>query len=181
MRTPLEHVSRLLLPVFSVVTGLDADLGALTAGDVRIRHGPRPAAVLNPFGDVALPVADPADPTGATARDGHAGQAYVITGPETVTPRHQAEVIAEALGEEVTYVDLTHEAVAEQRSGLMPLPGVEGNLDTLGSPLPAGQHRRGEGPATPGPPLRGPGGARPADTSHRARHKQKPQVTASES
>ncbi|MFJ6853576.1 cation:proton antiporter [Streptomyces sp. NPDC091271] len=34
VRTPMEHVSRVLLPVFFIVTGLNVDLGALTAGDV---------------------------------------------------------------------------------------------------------------------------------------------------
>ncbi|MDJ0466265.1 cation:proton antiporter [Streptomyces sp. H27-C3] len=33
IRTPLEHVSTVLLPVFFIVTGLDVDLGALTRGD----------------------------------------------------------------------------------------------------------------------------------------------------
>ncbi|WP_188267068.1 MULTISPECIES: cation:proton antiporter [unclassified Streptomyces] len=33
VRTPMEHVSRLLLPVFFIVTGLGVDLGALTGGD----------------------------------------------------------------------------------------------------------------------------------------------------
>ncbi|MBD0707890.1 MULTISPECIES: NAD(P)H-binding protein [unclassified Streptomyces] len=100
-------------------------------------------SVFHPFGDVALPVVDPADIADVAAvaltQGGHAGQTYVITGPEAITPRRQAEVIAEALGEGVTYVDLTREAAAEQMAQFMPPPVVEGTLDVLGSPLPVEQ------------------------------------------
>ncbi|MFJ6853585.1 NAD(P)H-binding protein [Streptomyces sp. NPDC091271] len=100
-------------------------------------------SVFHPFGDVALPVVDPADiadiAAAALTQDGHAGQTYVITGPEAITPRRQAEIISEALGEQVTYVDLTREAAAEQMSQFMPPPVVEGTLDVLGSPLPVEQ------------------------------------------
>ncbi|MFB4423540.1 NAD(P)H-binding protein [Streptomyces sp. QL37] len=100
-------------------------------------------SVFHPFGDVALPVVDPADiadiAAAALTQDGHAGQTYVITGPEAITPRRQAEIIAEALGEQVTYVDLTREAAAEQLSQFMPPSVVEGTLDVLGSPLPVEQ------------------------------------------
>ncbi|MER7944053.1 NAD(P)H-binding protein [Streptomyces sp. NPDC094458] len=99
--------------------------------------------VLAPFGDVALPVIDPADIAEVAAvvlrEDGHAGQTYELTGPVAVTPRGQADDLAELLGEKVTFVELTREAAAAHMSQFMPAGVVEGTLDILGRPLPAEQ------------------------------------------
>jgi uncharacterized protein YbjT (DUF2867 family) len=99
--------------------------------------------VLAPFGDVALPVVDPADLAAVAAvvlrEDGHAGRTYELTGPEAVTPRRQAEVLAEALGEEVTFVELTREAAHAHMAQFMPEDVIGGTLDILGAPLPAEQ------------------------------------------
>jgi uncharacterized protein YbjT (DUF2867 family) len=99
--------------------------------------------IFAPFGDVALPVIDPADIAAVAAavlrEDGHAGRAYELTGPEPISPRQQAAVISEAVGEEVTFVELSRE---EARSGMlqfMPEQVVDGTLDVLGVPLPAEQ------------------------------------------
>lgn len=100
-------------------------------------------AVSAPFGDVALPVVDPADIAGAAAvalRDeGHAGQAYELTGPAAVTPREQAAAIAAALGEEVRFVELGREEARAHMARFMPEAVVDGTLDILGEPLPAEQ------------------------------------------
>ncbi|MFJ4842469.1 NAD(P)H-binding protein [Streptomyces sp. NPDC088746] len=97
--------------------------------------------VLAPFGDVALPVVDPADIAEVAAvalrEDGHAGQAYELTGPAAVTPREQAAVLAELLGEEVAFVELTREAAFAHMAQFMPGVVVDGTLDILGLPLPA--------------------------------------------
>ncbi|MFJ8753447.1 NAD(P)H-binding protein [Streptomyces sp. NPDC102441] len=99
--------------------------------------------VLAPFGDVALPVVDPADIAAVAAvvlrEDDHAGQIYELTGPAAVTPREQAASLAELLGEKVTFVELTREAASAHMSQFMPAGVVEGTLDILGLPLPAEQ------------------------------------------
>ncbi|MFF8600100.1 NAD(P)H-binding protein [Streptomyces sp. NPDC015232] len=97
--------------------------------------------VVAPFGDVALPVVDPADIAAVAAAaltgDGHAGRTYELTGPESISPRRQAEVLAEALGEDLAFVELTREQAHAHLAGFMPDEVVTGTLDILGTPLPA--------------------------------------------
>ncbi|MEU9479228.1 NAD(P)H-binding protein [Streptomyces sp. NPDC048191] len=97
--------------------------------------------VLAPFGDVALPVVDPADIAAVAAavlgEEGHAGRTYELTGPEPVSPRQQAAAISDALGEEVTFVELSREDAHAHLARFMPEEVVTGTLDVLGSPLPA--------------------------------------------
>ncbi|NEA39435.1 NAD(P)H-binding protein [Streptomyces sp. SID11385] len=99
--------------------------------------------VFSPFADVALPVIDPADIADVAAvvlrEDDHAGQTYVLTGPEAIGPRRQAEMIAEVLGEDVTFVELSREDAHAAMSQFMPEDVVSGTLDVLGSPLPVEQ------------------------------------------
>ncbi|MFE9762926.1 SDR family oxidoreductase [Streptomyces sp. NPDC005808] len=99
--------------------------------------------VLAPFGDVALPVVDPTDIAEVAAvalrEEGHAGQTYELTGPIAVTPREQTAALAEVLGEQVAFVELTREAAHAHLSQFMPPGVVEGTLDILGLPLPAEQ------------------------------------------
>ncbi|MEV5149617.1 NAD(P)H-binding protein [Streptomyces sp. NPDC052727] len=101
--------------------------------------------VFAPFGDVALPVVDPADiaavAAAALCEDGHAGRVYELTGPQPISPREQAGVIAAALGEKVTFVELSREAAHAGMARFMPEQVVAGTLDVLGAPLPA--ERRG--------------------------------------
>ncbi|MFI8192223.1 SDR family oxidoreductase [Streptomyces sp. NPDC085946] len=97
--------------------------------------------VFAPFGDVALPVIDPADIAAVAAaalrEDGHAGRVYELTGPEPISPRRQAAVLSEALGEEVTFVELSRENAHARMARFMPEQVVTGTLDVLGDPLPA--------------------------------------------
>ncbi|MEV8533709.1 NAD(P)H-binding protein [Streptomyces sp. NPDC051211] len=99
--------------------------------------------VFAPFGDVALPVIDPADIAGVAAavlrEDGHAGRTYELTGPEAISPRRQAAVISQALGEEVAFVELTREDAHAHLAQFMPEEVIDGTLDVLGAPLPAEQ------------------------------------------
>ncbi|MGW6781061.1 SDR family oxidoreductase [Streptomyces sp. NPDC054987] len=99
--------------------------------------------VFAPFGDVALPVVDPADiaevAAAALREDGHAGRTYELTGPEVISPRRQAEVISAALGEEVTFVELSREEAHLHMAQFMPEEVIGGTLDILGAPLPAEQ------------------------------------------
>lgn len=100
-------------------------------------------AVLAPFADVALPLVDPADIAAVAAaalrEDGHAGRTYELTGPETISPRRQATVISEALGQEVAFVELSREEAHAQMAHFMPEEVIGGTLDILGAPLPAEQ------------------------------------------
>ncbi|GAA4434761.1 NAD(P)H-binding protein [Actinokineospora soli] len=93
-----------------------------------------------PFGDVALPVIDPVDiaevAAAALTGDGHAGSTYVLTGPTPISPRGQADTIAEALGEAVGFRELTREEARERMVRFMPPPVVESTLDILGAPKP---------------------------------------------
>ncbi|WP_018352675.1 SDR family oxidoreductase [Longispora albida] len=94
-----------------------------------------------PFGDVALPVVDPADIAAVAAAaltgDGHAGKVYELTGPEAISPRQQAAVFSEVLGEQVTFAELSREQAAGHLAQFMPEEVVGGTLDILGQPLPA--------------------------------------------
>ncbi|WIM94573.1 NAD(P)H-binding protein [Actinoplanes oblitus] len=98
-------------------------------------------AVAAPFGDVGLPLVDPADIAGVAAaalRDpAHAGRVYELTGPELSTPRQRAAEIARMLGEPVTFTEQTPEEAREQMLTFMPAPVADGTLRILGSPIPA--------------------------------------------
>ncbi|GGS63067.1 SDR family oxidoreductase [Streptomyces cinerochromogenes] len=108
------------------------------AGSVRARR-----TVHAPFGEVALPVVDPADIAAVAAaalrEDGHAGRVYELTGPELISPRRQTEVISAALGEEVEFVELSRAEAHAGMARFMPERVVTGTLDVLGAPLPAEQ------------------------------------------
>ncbi|MFF2187053.1 NAD(P)H-binding protein [Streptomyces sp. NPDC058155] len=97
--------------------------------------------VAAPFADVGLPTVDPDDIAEVAAvalrEDGHAGQIYELTGPALSTPRRQAEVIADALGEPVRFVEQTRDEAAAQMLRFMPEPVVGTTLAILGEPTPA--------------------------------------------
>jgi uncharacterized protein YbjT (DUF2867 family) len=94
--------------------------------------------VAAPFGDVGVPVVDPADIAGVAAaamRDGrHAGQVYELTGPELSTPRDRAAAIAAALGEPVRFVEQSAAEARAQLVTFMPEPVADGTLAILGAP-----------------------------------------------
>ncbi len=106
------------------------------ADSVRTRR-----TVAAPFGDVGLPVIDPADiaEVGAAAlrEERHDGQVYELTGPALSTPRQRAREIGEALGEPVAFIEQTRDEARAQMLTFMPGPVVEATLDILGAPNPA--------------------------------------------
>ncbi|MEV6591771.1 NAD(P)H-binding protein [Streptomyces acidicola] len=99
--------------------------------------------IFAPFGDVTLPVIDPADIAAVAAaalhEEGHAGRTYELTGPEAISPRQQAAVISQSLGEDVTFVELSREQAQAHMAQFMPEDVIDGTLDILGVPLPAEQ------------------------------------------
>lgn len=50
----------------------------------------------------------------ALTADGHAGQEYWLTGPEALTPPDKVRIIAEVLGREVHYVELSRDEIVGQ-------------------------------------------------------------------
>ncbi|GLZ05187.1 NmrA family transcriptional regulator [Actinomadura sp. NBRC 104412] len=94
--------------------------------------------VAAPFGDVGLPLIDPADIAEVAAvalrKDEHTGHVYELTGPAAVTPRQQAEAIGAALGETVRFVELTRAEAHARMAAFMPEPVVETTLAVLGEP-----------------------------------------------
>ncbi|MFK8907464.1 NAD(P)H-binding protein [Streptomyces sp. YS-3] len=96
--------------------------------------------VTAPFGDVGLPVVDPADIAAVAAvalRDGsHADRTYELTGPAPVSPREQARAIGDALGAPVRFVEQSRAEARELLLRFMPEPVIEGTLRILGEPTP---------------------------------------------
>ncbi|MFB7781734.1 SDR family oxidoreductase [Streptomyces vinaceus] len=97
--------------------------------------------VAAPFGEVGVPIIDPADIAEVAAAclldDRHAGGVYELTGPEVITPRGQAEAIAAALGSPVRFHHLTREEARAAMAQIMPVELADDTLDILGSPSPA--------------------------------------------
>ncbi|WP_304452791.1 SDR family oxidoreductase [Nocardiopsis sp. YSL2] len=102
--------------------------------------------VVAPFGDVGLPMLDPADVAAVAAavlcEDGHAGRTYELTGPALLTPRKQAEEIGRALGTDVGFVELTRDQARENMLRFMPEPVADATLTILGEPVAAEQKVR---------------------------------------
>jgi uncharacterized protein YbjT (DUF2867 family) len=94
--------------------------------------------VAAPFGDVGLPVIDPADIAEVAAvalrKDEHAGQVYTLNGPAAVTPRQQAAAIGAALGAPVRFEELTRAEAQGRMRAFMPEPFVQITLAILGAP-----------------------------------------------
>jgi uncharacterized protein YbjT (DUF2867 family) len=100
--------------------------------------------VAAPFGDIGVPVIDPADIAEVAAAclldDQHTDGVYELTGPEVITPRGQAGAIAAALGSPVRFHDLTREEAKAAMSQSMPAELAEDTLTILGAPSPAELH-----------------------------------------
>ncbi|MFA7765838.1 SDR family oxidoreductase [Streptomyces sp. NRRL S-448] len=97
--------------------------------------------VAAPFGDVGVPIIDPADIAAVAAAclldDRHTGGVYELTGPEVITPRQQAKAIAAALGSPIRFHELTRDEAKAAMAQSMPAELADDTLDILGSPSPA--------------------------------------------
>lgn len=94
--------------------------------------------IAAPFADVGLPLIDPTDIADVAAASllegGHAGRYYILTGPEVITPRRQAKVIGQALGEPVEFTEQTRDEAFAALTKFWPAEVVEGTLKVLGEP-----------------------------------------------
>ena len=46
--------------------------------------------------------------------DGHAGRAYNLTGPESLTPRERIAILSRAIGRDIAFVPITHEQAVDR-------------------------------------------------------------------
>ncbi|TXJ86121.1 NAD-dependent epimerase/dehydratase family protein [Streptomyces lavendulae] len=94
--------------------------------------------VAAPFGDVGVPVVDPADIAEVAAAclldDRHNGGVFELTGPEVITPRQQARAIAAALGSPVRFHELTREEAKAAMTRFVPPELADDTLDIIGAP-----------------------------------------------
>ncbi|WP_037854840.1 SDR family oxidoreductase [Streptomyces sp. NRRL S-340] len=94
--------------------------------------------VAAPFGDVGVPVVDPADIAEVAAAclldDRHTGKVYELTGPEVITPRQQAETIAAALGSPVSFHELTRDEAKAMMTRFVPAQLADDTLDITSAP-----------------------------------------------
>ncbi|MCB5178463.1 NAD(P)H-binding protein [Streptomyces antimicrobicus] len=99
--------------------------------------------VAAPFGDVGLPVVDPDDiaavAAAALTEPGHSEACYELTGPAPTTPRQRAAALADAMGEQVTFLHQTREEARAQLLTFMPAPVADTTLDIIGTPTPREQ------------------------------------------
>lgn len=97
-------------------------------------------SVFAPYADVALPAVDPLDiadvAAAALTGDLHAGRTYTLTGPAATSPRRRAEILGDALGETLAFVELEHDQAREQLLQVMPEPVADCTLAILGRPTP---------------------------------------------
>lgn len=104
--------------------------------------------VIAPFGDVAIPLVDPADVAEVAAvalRNGaHHQRTYVLTGPAPISPRQQAQAIGEALGTPIAFIEQSRDEARAQMLQFMPQEVVDGTLSILGDPVPSEQQVSGD-------------------------------------
>ncbi|MFF8909594.1 SDR family oxidoreductase [Streptomyces olivaceoviridis] len=97
--------------------------------------------VAAPFGDVGVPILDPADIAEVAAAclldDRHSGGVFELTGPEVITPRQQAAAIAAALGSPVRFHELTRAKAKAAMTRFVPTELADDTLDILAAPNPA--------------------------------------------
>lgn len=53
----------------------------------------------------------------ALTEDGHGGKSYLLTGPEALTPEERTRILAEATGQDVTFVKLTEDGERDRLRG----------------------------------------------------------------
>ncbi|MEU1516837.1 NAD(P)H-binding protein [Streptomyces sp. NPDC005811] len=95
-----------------------------TEGVVRTPYGGAARALVHEADIAAVIVA-------ALLEEGHAGEQYLVTGPRALTQIEQVRTLAEAIGREIRFEELSRAAGREAMSRVMPPPVVEMLLDYL--------------------------------------------------
>lgn len=89
-----------------------------------------------PYADVGLPTIHPADIASvarvALTESGHQGRTYALTGSERITARRQLAVIAEILGREVPFTEISREEARRDMAVLMGDEAADAVLDLTG-------------------------------------------------
>ncbi|MFC9503348.1 NAD(P)H-binding protein [Streptomyces sp. NPDC057002] len=133
--TPLEDAVRgddgvswtVLMPVEFMANALEWADGIQAAGEVREPFVARLSAMVHE-GDIGAVAAV------ALTEEGHAGQEYVITGPEVLTVGDKVAAVAAAAGREIALVELTEEqAVAQWRAAYLPEDVIGFLLEAYGN------------------------------------------------
>lgn len=131
--TPLEDAVRagglpwtVVMPVEFMANALEWADGIRTADEVREPFTGRLSAMVHE-GDIGAVAAV------ALTEDGHAGQEYLVTGPEVLTLRDKADAIAAARGRAVRLVELSEaEAVERWRAEGRPQDVIDFLLEVYG-------------------------------------------------
>jgi uncharacterized protein YbjT (DUF2867 family) len=82
-----------------------------------------------PYGAAETAPIDERDVAAVAARalcdDAHTGRDYVITGPESLSQAEQVNIIGEAIGRPIQFVDLSPEEFRDEMAATWPAPVVE--------------------------------------------------------
>ncbi|MGW5134495.1 NmrA family NAD(P)-binding protein [Streptomyces sp. NPDC004135] len=116
-----------LMPVEFMANALEWADGIRASGEVREPFVSRLSAMVHE-GDIGAVAAV------ALTEEGHAGQEYVITGPEVLTVDDKVRILAAAMGREIALVELTEEeAVAQWRAAYLPEDVIGFLLEAYGN------------------------------------------------
>jgi uncharacterized protein YbjT (DUF2867 family) len=122
--TPLEDA--VLMPVEFMANALEWAEGIRTTGEVREPFTGRLSAMVHE-GDIGAVAAV------ALTEDGHAGQEYLVTGPEVLTLQDKVDAIAAARGRRIRLVELSEaEAVEQWRAEGRPQDVIDFLLEVYG-------------------------------------------------
>lgn len=99
--------------------------GAFMVNDRRWAGQIRETGVVRaPYGDSATAPIDERDIAAvavtALREDSHEGQAYILTGPESLTPVQRVAILSEVLGRELRFEEVTHEQGLRQMRSTPP-------------------------------------------------------------
>ncbi|MQS39083.1 NAD(P)H-binding protein [Streptomyces katsurahamanus] len=132
--SPLEDAVRTGGPDWTVIVPVEFMANALEWAEA-VRTGDE---VREPFADRVSAMVHERDIAAVAAvaltEDGHAGQEYVVTGPEALTLHDKTRALAEARGRDIRLVELTEEeAVARWREAGHPAEIIEFLLMAYGN------------------------------------------------
>ncbi len=101
------------------------DTNSLDWWGQRIRGGD---VVRWPFGDVETAPIDERDLAAVATRvlldDGHGGRDYVLTGPESLSQTEQVQAIANSIGREIRFEELSPDEFRRETAGVWPPSAV---------------------------------------------------------